>query len=163
MKLNYLLILGLTLLTYGCTSNVASQPATTTIASPVSSTKQESIRSGTFVAGEHETTGSVRIVQENGKNYLELDKSFKTSNLGPDLYVLLHRSDNVLATTKQPAYSLKTGDYVVLSRLQKYSGAQRYAIASNINPANYQSAVIWCRLFNATFGTAKLSNLAPKK
>ena len=123
----------------------------------------QNIKSGTFVAGKHATTGGARIIRENGKNYLELDKTFQTSNLGPDLYVILHRSEDVLATTQPPGYPLKTGDYVILGRLQKYNGAQRYAIASNINLANYQSAVIWCRQFNATFGAAKLSASAPKK
>lgn len=161
MKLKYLPILALTLL-YGCTTeaSVTQTPAKPAIAI---NTNTQNIKSGTFVAGEHDTSGSARIISENGKNYLELDADFKTSNLGPDLYVILHRSDDVLASTKPPAYPLKAGDYVVLGRLQNYSGAQRYAIASNIDLANYQSAVIWCRLFNATFGTAQLSNLESKK
>lgn len=162
MKLKYLPILAITLI-YGCTTeaSVTQTPAKPAIATVNTST--QNIKSGNFVAGEHDTTGGARIISENGKNYLELDADFKTSNLGPDLYVILHRSDDVLASTKPPAYPLKAGDYVVLGRLQNYSGAQRYAIASNIELANYQSAVIWCRLFNATFGTAKLSNLSPKK
>jgi len=161
MKLKYLLILAITLI-YGCTTaaSVTQTPAKPVIAI---NTNTQHIKSGTFVAGEHDTTGGARIISENGKNYLGLDANFKTSNLGPDLYVILHRSNDVLASTKPPAYPLKAGDYVVLGRLQNYNGAQRYAIASNIDLANYQSAVIWCRLFNATFGTAKLSNLLPKK
>lgn len=157
MKLKYLIILAITL-TYGCTTeaSVTQPPAKPSVATVNTST--QNIKSGTFVAGEHDTTGSARIVSENGKNYLELDAAFKTSNLGPDLYVILHRSDDVLASTQPPAYPLKTGDYVILGRLQNYSGAQRYAIADNIKLANYQSVVIWCRTFNATFGTAKLNN-----
>lgn len=163
MKLKYLLILSAITLIYGCTTkaSVTQTPAKPSIETV--NTNTQNIKSGIFVAGEHDTTGSARIISENGKNYLELDANFKTSNLGPDLYVILHRSDDVLASTKPPAYPLKTGDYVILGRLQNYSGAQRYAIASNIELANYQSAVIWCRLFNATFGTAKLSALLPKK
>lgn len=163
---NYLLISGLITLTCGCATEASfTQPTVqpSTVASPVSSTPKQSIKSGTFVAGEHETTGGARIVRENGRNYLELDKTFKTSPSGPDLFVILHRSDDVLATTQPPVYPLKTGDYVILARLQNYSGAQRYPIASNINLANYQSAVIWCRQFNATFGTAKLNASLPKK
>jgi hypothetical protein len=68
----------------------------------------------------------------------------------------LHRSGNVLGTTQAPNYALKSGDYIVLSRLRKFSGAQRYAIPANINLANYRSAAIWCRKFNATFGVAPL-------
>jgi len=162
MKLKYLLTLAITII-YGCTTASVTQTPAQPSTLAIVNTSTQNIKSGTFVAGEYDTTGSARIVRENGKNYLELDKSFKTSNLGPDLHVILHRSTNVLATTQPPAYPLKTGDYVILGRLQHYSGAQRYAIASNINPVNYQSAVIWCRLFNATFGTAKFSNLESKK
>ncbi|KOP24209.1 electron transfer protein with DM13 domain protein [Hapalosiphon sp. MRB220] len=116
------------------------------------------IQSGSFVSGEHTTQGTARITAKNGKSFLELDQSFKTSNLGPDLVVILHRSDNVIGSTKPPSYSLKKGDYVILGRLQKFSGTQTYAIPDNINLVEYKSAVIWCRKFNATFGAAKLSN-----
>ncbi|MGH8000644.1 MAG: DM13 domain-containing protein [Brasilonema sp.] len=115
-------------------------------------------KSGTFVSGEHTTQGIVSITTKNGKSFLELEKSFKTSNSGPDLVVILHRSDNVIGSTKPPSYSLKKGDYIILGRLQKFSGAQSYTIPNNINLAEYKSAVIWCRKFNATFGAAKLSN-----
>jgi hypothetical protein len=76
--------------------------------------------------------------------------------MGPDLVVILHRSSDVLSTTKPPAFPLKEGDYVILAPLKQFSGAQEYAIPSTVNLADYQSAAIWCRKFNATFGTAKL-------
>jgi hypothetical protein len=72
------------------------------------------------------------------------------------LVVVLHRSPNVIGSTKPPTYPLKTGDYVFLARLQKFSGTQRYAIPATVKLADYKSAVIWCRKFNATFGAAKL-------
>jgi hypothetical protein len=115
------------------------------------------VKSGNFKSGEHPTQGKVRIVTQNGKTFLELDQAFKTSSMGPDLVVALHRSNNVLSTTKPPAYPLKAGDYVVLAPLQKFSGAQRYAVPANVKLANFQSAVIWCRKFNATFGAATLN------
>ncbi|WP_373540539.1 DM13 domain-containing protein [Chamaesiphon sp.] len=114
------------------------------------------VKSGTFVRAEQPTRGGASIVTQNGRSFLQLDAGFKTSSQGPDLVVALHRSRNVLGTTKAPNYALKGGDYIVLSRLKKYSGAQRYAIPANINLANYRSAVIWCRKFNATFGVASL-------
>jgi hypothetical protein len=113
---------------------------------------------GNFVSGEHSTQGKVKITNKNGKSFLELEQSFKTSSSGPDLVVILHRSDNILAATKAPSYALKSGDYVILGRLKKFSGAQVYEIPNNINLADYKSAAIWCRKFNATFGVAKLSN-----
>jgi Electron transfer DM13 len=114
------------------------------------------LKSGTFVRGEQATRGGATIVTKNGRSFLQLDSAFKTSNQGPDLVVVLHRSGNVLGTTQAPNYALKGGDYVVLSRLKKYSGTQSYAIPANINLANYRSVAIWCRKFNATFGVAQL-------
>lgn len=126
------------------------------IAQTMNSTKPAIVRSGSFTSGEHPTQGTARIITQNGKFFLELDQGFKTSNLGPDLVVILHRSSNVLGTTKPPAYPLKSGDYVLLAPLRQFSGTQRYAIPASINLANYKSAAIWCRKFNATFGAANL-------
>ncbi|MDX2232208.1 MAG: DM13 domain-containing protein [Leptolyngbyaceae cyanobacterium bins.349] len=114
------------------------------------------VKSGNFKSGEHPTQGKVRIVTQNGKTFLDLDQGFKTSSMGPDLVVALHRSGNVLGATTPPAYPLKKGEYVVLAPLRQFNGAQRYAIPANLNLANFQSAVIWCRRFNATFGAATL-------
>jgi Electron transfer DM13 len=159
MKLTYLFLLTALSLTFGCTREVAVNPSTATTPSPIASADKNIatiVKSGTFVAGEHDTKGEVRIFAVDGNNYLELDKAFTTSSSGPDLYIILHRSDDVLATTVPPAYPIKAADYVIIDRLQKYSGSQRYLIPKNIQLENYQSAVIWCRQFNATFGTAKL-------
>lgn len=161
MKLKYLLIFASITITHACVTEASiNQPRANapTPSASISSTNQKNIKSGTFVAGEHETVGKVRIFRENGKNYLELDATFKTSNLGPDLYIVLHHSEHVLVSTSPPAYPIQEADYVIVSRLQKYSGNQHYAIPQNIQLENYQSAVIWCRQFNATFGTAKLGN-----
>jgi len=141
------------------TENIsATNSQTMMLMAQVRNTKQSGIvKSGNFQSGEHPTQGKARIVTQNGKSYLELDRGFKTSNLGPDLVVALHRSNNVLSSTQPPAYPLKEGDYIVLAPLQKFNGAQRYAIPANVNLANFQSAVIWCRQFNATFGAAALN------
>jgi hypothetical protein len=131
------------------TAVTAAAPAETTAVSP-----GEPLKTGTFVAGEAPTEGTVRIVSEDGQNYLELDQSFSTSDRGPDLYVILHRFDDVLGSTEPPAYPLQEGDYVVLAPLQEFTGAQRYLIPADVNVDEYKSAVIWCRQFNATFGVA---------
>jgi len=126
------------------------------IAQMMSATKPTLISAGSFASAEHPTQGKARIIAQNGKFFLELDQGFKTSSQGPDLVVVLHRSPNVIGSTKPPTYPLKTGDYVFLARLQKFSGTQRYAIPATVKLADYKSAVIWCRKFNATFGAAKL-------
>jgi hypothetical protein len=115
------------------------------------------LSSGTFVSGEHETKGTASIIRENDKNYLELGEDFTTFDMGPDLVVILHRSEDVIGSTEPPAYALNEKDYVILAELKEFSGTQRYEIPDNINLEDYPSAVIWCRQFNATFGAARLS------
>ncbi|HBB35369.1 MAG TPA: electron transfer protein with DM13 domain protein [Cyanobacteria bacterium UBA8803] len=159
MKFNSLLIFTIaTVLILGCSkqesvSQPSASPAATATASP-SPAKSGVIKSGTFVSGEHPTQGTASIAIRNGKAYLELDESFKTSDKGPDLVVILHRSDDVIGSTKPHAYPIQEPDYVVLAPLEKFSGTQSYPIPDNINLADYKSAGIWCRKFNATFGAA---------
>jgi Electron transfer DM13 len=105
------------------------------------------LRSGNFVAVEHPTMGGAQVVIQDGKQYLKLDAAFK-SDAGPDLYVLLHRE----ATPQNYA----AGDYVNLGKLKQLKGSQMYEIPAGMDVAEYQSAVIWCQQFNATFGFAML-------
>lgn len=163
MKMNRLLFISIaSLLVIGCTSKESiSQPKQSKVAqsAPTSTAStgavtQDVVKSGTFIPGEHTTSGTARIVTKNGKTFLELDQSFKTSDKGPDLVVILHRSDNVLGSTKAPDYPIQQADYVVIAPLKKFSGAQSYPIPENINLSDYKSAGIWCRKFNATFGVA---------
>ncbi|MBH8552074.1 DM13 domain-containing protein [Nostocaceae cyanobacterium CENA357] len=168
MKIRDLLIWGLSyFMLVSCVQEVSNNqpnespiPVSSTQTKPLTQSKQSQdstvIKSGTFVSGEHTTQGTARITNKDGKSFIELDQSFKTSELGPDLVVILHRLDNVINSTKPPSYPLKEGDYMIIAPLQKYSGAQTYLIPNNINLADYKSAVIWCRKFNATFGAANL-------
>ena len=109
---------------------------------------QAATLSGTFVSDAHPTKGTARIVTENGKRFLVFDAAFKT-DAGPALFVLLHKS------AKPKTY--RNQDYINLGRLQKTNGTQRYAIPDSVNLADFQSAVVWCRRFNVTFGHAQLS------
>ena len=102
--------------------------------------------SGAFVGDAHPTKGTARIVTENGKRFLVFDTAFKT-DAGPDLFVLLHKS------VKPKTY--RNRDYISLGRLKKTNGTQRYAIPDSVNLADFQSAVVWCRRFNVTFGYAQ--------
>jgi hypothetical protein len=120
--------------------------------------KSTTVKIGTFASGEHPTQGTVRIINQDGKAFLDIDQAFQTSSLGPDLVVILHRSSDVLGSTQPPAYPIKGGEYVLLAPLKKFTGAQRYAIPETVNLSQYSSAAIWCRKFNATFGAAKLVN-----
>ena len=114
------------------------------------------IASGAFVAGEAPTTGTARIVTEGGHRYLELDAAFSTSNMGPDLHVLLD------SATRPPQSYANLGSAVNLGKLHSSSGAQRYPIPDAIDLASFHTAVIWCRMANATFGYAPLSAVSSR-
>jgi hypothetical protein len=118
---------------------------------PTAITNKAQTIAGNFVKAEKETTGSVRIIMENGHRYLELDNAFSTSNQGPDLHVLLDPA--TIPTANYP----NQGNVINLGRLKSYQGTQRYPIPDVINLDNYKSVAIWCRMANATFGYATLS------
>lgn len=157
----------------GCTKETTTQASTTNLplASPAAKTpatgspqpqtaqspKATVLSSSTFVDGEHPTRGGVRIVKQNNQRQLELDSAFKTSTSGPDLVVILHRSADVIGSTPPPAFPIKEGDYTLLAPLKSYTGAQSYPIPDDLNLADFKSAAIWCRRFNATFGAATLN------
>ena len=99
------------------------------------------------------------IVQENGTYFIELDQTFKTSSSGPDLFVILHRSPDILKITKPPAFGIAEGDFVTIAPLKSFNGKQRYEIPKNIQPDSFKSVLVWCRQYNATFGFAPLSKI----
>ncbi len=119
------------------------------------SAEETLIAMGQFVDGEHPTRGTAQVVTENGLSYVELGEDFQTDR-GPDLFVILHRSDDVIGTTQPPAHAIQEADYLSLAPLQATTGEQRYAIPATVNLADFQSVAIWCRRFNATFGAASL-------
>ncbi len=147
---------------------VSSTPSasTTATSTAVSSTPSETntkastkSRSGSFISAEHTTNGKASIVQENGTYFIELDAGFKTSENGPDLFVILHRSPNILNISKPPDYAIAENDYALIAPLKSFNGKQRFEIPKNVQPDSFKSVAIWCRKFNATFGFAPLSGV----
>jgi hypothetical protein len=140
-------------------SESSQSPQPQSVATSTKSESKSQKRTGNFISGEHTTTGVASIVQENGTYFIELDQTFKTSSSGPDLFVILHRSPDILKITKPPAFGIAEGDFVTISPLKSFDGKQRYEIPKNIQPDSYKSVLIWCRQYNATFGFAPLSKI----
>lgn len=157
IKLNHFVILGMALVVgsevatgvVGNTLLNAVNPSTNLNGIAVAQTRPVT-RPGVFVAGEKPTSGTARIINVNGQRYIEFDSSFKTSEQGPDLHVILDTSQ------KPPQSYQNSNGYVNLGKLHKFNGTQRYPIPAAINLANFKSVVIWCRMANATFGYATL-------
>ena len=151
------------LLVMACASEPVSEspsPATSSTEQPApeqpAAEATATEKTGTFVPAEVLTAGTVKLVMKDDQAVLEFDAAFKTSDQGPDLVVVLHKSADVVGESKPPAYPLNEGDYVFVADLEAFNGAQTYPIPEEIDVSQYQSVAIWCRKFNATFGVATL-------
>ena len=110
--------------------------------------KGEVLATGNFVTVDKTTRGEAKIVEKNGRHYIELSSNFTTDS-GPQVEIILHRNSRV-------SRSIARRDYVTLSRLKSFKGKQRYLIPNNIDLDDFESVAIWCRRFNVTFGYASL-------
>jgi hypothetical protein len=108
------------------------------------------LTSGGFSSLEHETSGTALVIElEDGSRFLRLE-DLETSN-GPDLRVIL---------TDQPVSDdwdvWDDGAYVDLGALKGNLGSSNYQIPGDVDLADFETAVIWCRRFSVGFGVAPL-------
>lgn len=104
---------------------------------------QPQIASATVVGTSgHPASGTVRIVKADEKTYIRYE-NFKTIN-GPDLYVYL-------------AKDLDAKEYVSLGPLRATEGNVNYEIPRDINPAEFQYVMVWCKQFGVLFNYADIS------
>lgn len=118
--------------------------------SPVAPTN---LFSGSFISHEHQTTGTVRILElADGSRVLRLE-NFETSN-GPDLEVWL--SDAPVVEGQAGWFLADDGDYVTLGKLKGNKGNQNYVIPPELDLSRFRSVSIWCVRFSVSFGAAEL-------
>ncbi|MEW1911891.1 DM13 domain-containing protein [Kitasatospora sp. NPDC085895] len=128
-------------------SPAASAAATTAPAAPVD------LARGGFVAGEHPTTGTARLVRlADGTVVLRLE-DLRTSD-GPDVRVYL----SALPAAQSRLDSLGEGA-VELDRLKGNLGNQNYTVPPGTDLERVRSAVIWCHRFSVGFGAADLARV----
>jgi hypothetical protein len=112
------------------------------------------LASGSFVDGEHTTTGTATVFQlPDGARVLRLE-NFSTSD-GPDVVVAL--SDQTAGGDEWGKYD--DGRYVGLGALKGTDGNQNYEIPADVDLSGLASVVIWCDRFNVAFGTAAVAGL----
>jgi hypothetical protein len=127
---------------------VASGPTT-----PGAPTDNRLLASGTFISHEHDTTGTVQLVElADGGRRLVL-RGLSTSN-GPDLRVWL--SDQRVMPGRAGWRVFDDGRWVELGRLKGNKGDQSYAVPADLDLDAYSSVSIWCRRFAVSFGAAEL-------
>lgn len=121
---------------------VADVVATTTTAEiPTVPTEQSTAPAQVVGTSGHPASGTARVVTVGGKSYLRYE-NFKTIN-GPDIFVYL-------------AKDLEAKEFVNLGKVKATEGNVNYEIPSDINPADYPYAIIWCRAFGVLFNSAKI-------
>jgi len=135
------------------------EPAATQAAAPeppapvaVAPTEPTTLASGTFVDGEHATSGTATILQlPDGSRFVRLE-GFSTSD-GPDVDVWV--TDQQAGGDDWGKYD--DGRYVSLGDLKGTDGNQNYPIPADADLAGLTSVVIWCDRFNVAFGSAPVA------
>ena len=108
---------------------------------------------GEFASLEHATTGTALVLElDDGRRFLRL-QDLETSN-GPDLRVYL---SSVPASDDWYVYDDE--EFVDLGGLKGNLGSSNYAIPADVNLADFQTAVVWCRRFSVGFGVAPLDTV----
>ena len=122
-------------------------------AAPASLSREpEALYTGKLERTLHQTTGRATIYKTaDGKRYLRLS-DFTTSN-GPDVHVLLTRSDDKALNQEIVKDKL---DSVELGSLKGNQGDQNYDLPVTADLNQYQAVVIYCERFHAIFGVARL-------
>jgi hypothetical protein len=100
--------------------------------------------SGVFMDGvrNYKTSGNVKSIRADDGLYLRFE-DFQTTN-GPDLFVYLIQQ------------GMRTRDGINLGALKGNTGNQNYLVPTEVDISQHHIVVIWCRAFDADFGTAEL-------
>ena len=89
----------------------------------------------------HPASGTVRIVESDGKRYVRYE-NFKTIN-GPDIYVYLSKD-------------IDAKEFVNLGKVRATEGNINYEIPAKIDPHEYPYVLTWCKTFSVLFNSAKV-------
>src|SRR6478735_4670274 len=122
---------------------VASE-APTPVATPFAARR---IASGSFHGTDdfHFGRGTATIVETAPGSYVIRLEDFSVRN-GPDLYVYL-----------SPAVDDHAPGALEVGRLKATDGAFGYALPTGTDPADFASAIIWCKQFSHLFAVAPLA------
>ena len=117
-----------------------------------SSLDPQTLYTGRLEGKAHHTSGRATIYKSSdGRQYLRLT-DFTTSN-GPDVHVLLARSDDKSLEQEIVKADL---DSVELGSLKGNQGDQNYDLPGSADLNKYRAVVIYCERFHAVFGLARL-------
>ena len=113
-------------------------------AKPAPATPRGLNRTGSFVPGEHDISGTARFIQTGQGIILRLE-NLRTSN-GPDVRVYL---------STRTSGQVGVGDLQV-APIKANLGSHNYLLPAGSDVSKYDSVVIWCERFSVGFGHAVL-------
>ena len=108
------------------------------------------LSTGAFRSLEHETLGDAVVIElADGSRFVRLE-GLETSN-GPDLRVLLSGE-----APQDDWYVYDDGEHLDLGALKGNLGSSNYEIPADVDLADLESVVVWCRRFAVAFGVAPI-------
>ena len=112
------------------------------------------LASGTFTSHEHDTSGTVSIVEQPDGSRVLAIAGLDTSN-GPDVHVWLSASDVVEGFDGW--FVAGGAPYLDLGLIKGNLGDQVYEIPPDADLSQYRSVALWCVQFSVSFGAAQLA------
>ncbi len=91
----------------------------------------------------HETSGSVKVVEKDGRYIVELGRNFSLDG-GPDPRVAFGKDGTYDPNSK-------------LGALLELTGKQRYAVPPTLDISGYNEVYIWCDVAGVPLGVAKIN------
>lgn len=126
------------------------------VTSEETSTESEPIvlSEGELISHEHETSGTVKILQlADGSRILRLE-NLATSD-GPRVEVWL--TDSPVIEGLDGWFVFDDGKYQSLGAIKGNKGNQNYKIPDDLDLSDFTSVSLWCVTFAVSFGAAELS------
>jgi hypothetical protein len=112
---------------------------------------------GELIAHEHESSGSVLVLElPDGSRVLRLE-DLDTSN-GPDLQVWI--TDAPVIAGRDGWHVFDDGSHVDLGELKGNIGSSNYPLPPEVDLAQLSSVSIWCQRFAVSFAAAALEPVA---
>ena len=105
---------------------------------------------GTWTKKSQKIAGAWSIVETDDGRFLELDDSFKTRR-APDLKLFLSPLEAGRVNAKNA-----TSGSVLIAKLKKSKGAQRYELPADLKLDDYQTLVLHCEAYTKLWGVSAL-------
>ena len=126
----------------------------TPMPSPAAPALPAELSHGALISHEHETSGTVRVIQlPDGSRQLAIE-DLQTTN-GPDVHVWL--SAGPVVEGFDGWFTAGGHPYVDLGMIKGNQGNQLYDIPADVDLAAYPTVDLWCVQFAVSFGAAALA------